>query len=123
MDSPDLLLLLHQGLKLGPTWDGQVEGFGSEERLQIEQIEVIFIHQICQQLVAKAIEGGHDLQGEVPVVVGGAVHQPVWEGGDPVYQVPNHCLRCSLASLWYVQCKGLRVRAPTHPVPTRALCS
>ena len=80
--SPDLLLCLHQGFKLRSTRDGQVEGFGSEERLQVKQVKVIFIHQICQQLVAKAIEGGHYLQGKVPMVVGGAIHQPGGEEGE-----------------------------------------
>lgn len=70
------LLVLYQGFKLWAPRNGQIESLGSEERLQIKQIEVIIIHQISEQLVTKAIEGRHDLQAEVPPAIGGATDIP-----------------------------------------------
>ena len=74
--SPDLLLFLDKGLKLGSTRNGNVQCLGREKGLQVKQIKVVVIHQVCQQLVTKAIQCRHDAQGEVPMVVGGAIHKP-----------------------------------------------
>ena len=73
--SPDKLLVLNQWFKLRPSWDSYVEGFSCEERLEIKQIEIVVINQVSEQLVAKAIEGRHDSQRQVPSPIGGAIHQ------------------------------------------------
>ena len=65
-----------QRLKLGPSGDGHVESLGSEEGLEVKQIEVVVIHQVCEQLVSQAVEGGHHRERELPATVGGAVHKP-----------------------------------------------
>lgn len=42
-------------LKFGPPRNGHVQSFGGEESLQVEQVEVVSIHQVCQQLISQSI--------------------------------------------------------------------
>lgn len=78
-----------QGLKLGPPRDGHVKGLGREEGLEVKQIEVVVVHQVCEQLVSQSVEGGHHGQGELPAAVRGAIHKP--EDRDTSLQSPNMC--------------------------------
>lgn len=57
---PYQLLILHEWFKLWSSRNGNVECFSCEERLEIKEVEVVVINKICQQLVAKTIEGGHN---------------------------------------------------------------
>lgn len=73
---PNELLVFDKRLKLGASRDGQVQSLGREERLHVKQVEVVIINKVCEQLVAKAIQRGHDRQGQVPTSVCGSVHHP-----------------------------------------------
>ena len=42
---------------------------GREEGLSVIQVVVVVIHQVCDQLVAKAIQGRHDVKGQLPLMV------------------------------------------------------
>lgn len=46
-------------LKFGPPWNGHVQRFRGKESLQVKQVEVVFIHQVCQQLISQSIQSGH----------------------------------------------------------------
>ena len=77
--SPDEMLVFDERLKLGSSRDGQVQGFGCEEGFDVKQVEVVVVNQICEQLVAEAMQGGHDREAQVPASIRGPVHHP--EGG------------------------------------------
>ena len=72
-----LVQFFNKWLKLGSSWDGQVECLGSEEGLQVKEVKVVVVYEVCQQLVAKAIQGGHDGQREAPLAICAAIHQPL----------------------------------------------
>lgn len=65
----------HKGLKLWSSRDGHVKSLRSEEGLEIKQVKVVEIHQICQQLICQAIQCGHHGQGELPPPICGAIHK------------------------------------------------
>lgn len=79
-NSPNQLLIFDQWFKLWATRDGQIESFGSKERLEVKQIEVVVIHKVGEKLVAKAMEGGHDPQSQVPLTIGGPIYIPEGQG-------------------------------------------
>lgn len=66
----------NQRLKLWPPRDSHIQGLGSEKRLQVKQIKVVEINQICQQLIGQTIQRGHHGQCELPASVGGTIHKP-----------------------------------------------
>lgn len=66
----------NQRLKLWSPRDGHVQSLGSEECLEVKQIEVVEIHQVREQLIGQAVQGGHHGQCELPATVGGAIHKP-----------------------------------------------
>lgn len=65
-----------QRFKLWSSWDGHVQGFGCEKGLEVKQIKVIIIHQVCHKLIGQTIQCGHHGQGELPATVSGAIHEP-----------------------------------------------
>lgn len=46
-------------LKFGSPWNGHVQRFRGKESLQVKQVEVVFIHQVSQQLISQSIQSGH----------------------------------------------------------------
>ncbi len=70
------LLILDQRLELGSSRDRHVERLGREERLEVEQVEVVAVDEVREQLVREAVQRRHDREGKVPLPVGGAVHKP-----------------------------------------------
>ena len=66
--------VLDEGLKLGATRDSHVESLGCEERLQVKQVVVVVINQVCEQLIGQSIQDWHDGQGQVPLSVGCTIH-------------------------------------------------
>lgn len=66
----------HKRLKLRSSGDGHVKGLRSEEGLQIKQVKVVHIHQICQQLICQAVQRGHHRQCELPPPICGTIHKP-----------------------------------------------
>lgn len=74
--SPNECLVLDKRFKFGTSRNGQVEGFGCEERFDVKQVKVVVVDKVCQELVAKAIESGHDGETEVPATIRGPIHKP-----------------------------------------------
>ena len=70
------LFILDQGLKLGATWNGQVEGFSCEKWLKVKKVEVVSIYQVCQQLISHAVQNWHDRKCQVPASIGWPVYVP-----------------------------------------------
>lgn len=62
--------------KFGASRNGHVERLRSKKGLQIKQIEVIVIYQVCQELIGQAVESGHHRQCELPALVSGTIHIP-----------------------------------------------
>lgn len=58
-----------QGLEARATGDGHVERLGREERLGLEQVEVVGVVEVAQEGAAKAVQVGHLRQVEVPQLV------------------------------------------------------
>lgn len=59
---PVLILLVDipiQRLELWTSWYSDVQGLGSEEGLEIEQIVVVAVHDVRQQLAGQAMQVGH----------------------------------------------------------------
>ena len=79
--SPDELLVLDERLKLGSSWDGEVQSLGREEGLEVKEVEVVVINKVSKKLVAKAIESRQDLKSEVPAAICRAIHHPGSGGG------------------------------------------
>lgn len=46
-------------LKLGTTWNGHVEGFGCEEALLVEQVEVVLVNEVTEELVGQSVQISH----------------------------------------------------------------
>ena len=46
-----------------------------DERLRLEQVEVVAVSEVGQQLSRQAVQRGHDGQWQLPVAVAGAVHE------------------------------------------------
>ena len=67
------LLVLDKRLELGTARDGQVKRLGREERLEVEQIEVVLVDEIGDELVGEAIECRHLRQRQTPASVRRAV--------------------------------------------------
>ena len=60
---PVLIRLVHvpvQWLKLGPARDAHVQSLGGEERLLLEEVEVVLIRQVRQELTGEAVQRRHD---------------------------------------------------------------
>lgn len=66
----------HKRLKFRSSWNGHIKGLRSEEGLEIKQVKVVEIHQICQQLICQAVQGGHHRQCELPPPICGTIHKP-----------------------------------------------
>ena len=79
-----------QWLKLWSPWDGHIQGLGSEESLEVKQVKVVEIHQICEQLVGQAVQCGHHGQCELPATVRGAIHKPE-DGTKELFDVLATC--------------------------------
>jgi len=62
-----------EGLELGASGNGDVEGFGGEERLEVEQVVVVFIDDIGEHLIGESVQIGHRVEGKSPFAVGWAV--------------------------------------------------
>eukprot|EP00965_Chrysotila_dentata_P150735 4980259-Pleurochrysis_carterae.AAC.1 len=60
-------------LKLGPAGDGHVEALGRDERVDVEEVEVVGVAQVGEQLRGEAVQVGHDRQRQRPPLVRGAV--------------------------------------------------
>lgn len=60
-------------LELGASGNGHVEGFGGEERFEVEQVVVIFIDNVGEHLIGESVQIGHGVEGKSPFAVGWAV--------------------------------------------------
>ncbi len=63
-----------QRFKLGATGDGQIERLGREKGFQIEQVEVVVIHEIGEQLIGHSVQCGELRQAEEPAAIGRTIH-------------------------------------------------
>mmetsp|Transcript_736 Transcript_736/g.1704 ORF Transcript_736/g.1704 Transcript_736/m.1704 type:complete len:700 (-) Transcript_736:62-2161(-) len=75
---PVLVRLVHvpeQRLELRPARDAHVQRLGGEERLLLEQVEVVLVREVAEQLPGQAVQRGHDGQGQLPLAVTRAVHE------------------------------------------------
>ena len=61
--------IFDQWLKFGTARNSHVQCFSSEERFQVEQVEVVVVDQICQKLIGQTIEGSQLGHGQVPLSV------------------------------------------------------
>lgn len=69
-----VLAVAHERLELGSAGDGHVERFGREERLDVEQVEVVLVDEVGEQLVAQAVQRAHLRQRQVPPPVRRPAH-------------------------------------------------
>ena len=70
------LFVLDERFKLGSARDRHIERLGCEERLEVEQVEVVVVHKVCQQLIGQSVQRRHDGQTQVPLAVCASVHVP-----------------------------------------------
>lgn len=63
------LLILDERFELGSTRYGQVESLGSEERLDVKQVEIVFVHKVSEKLACQAVQCGHLGQSQLPLPI------------------------------------------------------
>ena len=69
---PVLVSLVHvavEGFKLWPAGDAHVQRLGGEERLLLEEVEVVLVREVRQQLTGEPVQRRHDGQGYLPLAV------------------------------------------------------
>ena len=66
--------VLDKRLEFGTARDGHIQRFSGEEWFQVEQVEVIIVHQIRQQLISETVECCQLRHGKIPFAVGWTIH-------------------------------------------------
>ena len=84
------LMSLTRGSNLGPPGMAMLRALEVKKALRSNQIEVVVIHQVCEQLVSQSVEGGHHGEGELPATVRGTITNLKTQR-DITTIIPNKC--------------------------------